>query len=92
MVAALTPELEQFIATEIAIGHFSSREQVIAAAISDFRDRQHRLELLRNELALDDDANSEEGDILETDEDFDAFAEDVIARGRERLAREHQPL
>lgn len=87
MVAALTPDLEAFIQSEVSTGHFASREDLIAAAIRGMRDRQCQLELLRQELALDDPGEGESV-ILETPEDFRAYAEDVITRGKERLANE----
>lgn len=88
MVATLTPDLEEFIQSEVSTGHFASREDLIAAAIRGMRDRQSQLELLRQELALEDDPADGESLILETPEDFRAYAEDVIARGKERLANE----
>ncbi len=88
MVATLTPDLEEFVQSEVSTGHFASREALIAAAISELRDRHSQLERLRQELALDDDSADGEGIILETAEDFRAYAEDVIARGKERLANE----
>ena len=88
MIATLTPDLEEFIQSEISTGHFASREALIAAAISELRHRQSQLERLRQELALDDDSADGESVILETAEDFRAFAEDVITRGKERLVKE----
>ena len=88
MVATLTPDLEEFIQSEVSTGHFASREALIAAAISELRDRHSQLERLRQELALDDDSSDGESLILETAADFRAYAEDVIARGKERLANE----
>ncbi len=88
MVATLTPDLEEFIQSEVSTGHFASREALIAAAISELRDRHSQLERLRQELALDDDSPDGESLILETAADFRAYAEDVIARGKERLANE----
>ncbi len=90
MVATLTPDLEEFIQSEISTGHFASREALIAAAISELRDRHSQLERLRQELALDDDSADGESLILETAEDFRAYAEDVISRGKERLANERE--
>ena len=88
MVAAISTELEEFVQSELANGHFATREALIAAAISGMRDRQSQLEQLRHELALDDDPAVGESVILETPEDFRAYAEDVITRGKERLAKE----
>ena len=87
MVATLTPDLEEFIQSEVSVGHVASREELIAAALRGMRDRQSQLESLRKELALDDPGEGE-NIILETPEDFRAYAEDVIARGKERLANE----
>ncbi|MFM9965371.1 MAG: type II toxin-antitoxin system ParD family antitoxin [Planctomycetaceae bacterium] len=88
MVAAISTELEEFVQSELANGHFASRDEVVAAALRQMRDRQAAWEQdVRNALAEGDDFPGE-AIVLETREDFRAYAESVNQRGRERLAKE----
>ena len=88
MVATISTELEEYVQSELANGHFASREEVIAAALIQMRDRQAAWEQhIRDALAEGDDFPGE-AIVLETPEDFRAYAEDVISRGKERLAKE----
>lgn len=40
MVATISTELEEFVQSELANGHFATREELIIAALMQFRDRK----------------------------------------------------
>jgi putative addiction module CopG family antidote len=88
MVATISTELEEFVQSELANGHFASREEVIAAALKQMRDRQAAREQRVRDALIEGDATPGEDLVLETPEDFRAYAESVKTRGRERLAKE----
>lgn len=88
MVAAISTELEEFVQSELANGHFATREEVIAAALIQMRDRQAVLERKVREAIAEGDATPGEDIILTTPEDFRAYADSIKTRGRERLAKE----
>lgn len=94
MVAAISAELEEFLQSELAKGHFATREEVIAAALIQMRDQQEQRtshesweEGVRQALKEADEYPGEPI-VLETPEDFRAFADSIKKRGRERLANE----
>ena len=88
MVATLTPELESFIESAVVAGQFASREEVIAKAVSEFRERQKELEWLRGEIARsDDDITAGRVRRFETIDELRAFGEEINARGMARLER-----
>lgn len=88
MVATVSTELEEYVQSELANGRFASREEVIAAALRQMRDRQAALDQRVRDALVEGDDFPGEAIILETPEDFRAYAESIITRGRERLAKE----
>lgn len=88
MVAAITTELEEFVQSELANGHFASREELIVAALQQMRDRKAASEQWVRDAIEEGDVTPGENIVLETPEDFRAYAESVKTRGRERLAKE----
>ncbi len=88
MVSAITTELEEFVQSELANGHFGSREEVIAAALIQMRDRQAAWERYVRDAISECDATPGDDIVLETPEDFRAYGESIKRRGRERLAKE----
>lgn len=87
MVAAISQELEAFVQSEVANGHFATREEVIAAALIQMRDQRAAFEQRVREALDEADATPGEDIVLETPEDFRAYAESIKSRGRERLAQ-----
>ncbi len=91
MILTLPPDLEEFVQQEVSAGEFSSREEAIAAGVRLLRERHQSREQSENEVrrAIAE-AKDYPGDniVLETPEDFRAFAESIKTRGRERLARQ----
>lgn len=87
MVAAISQELEEFVQSEVANGHFATREEVIAAALTQMRDQRAAFEQSVREALAEADATPGEDIVLETPEDFRAYAESIKSRGRERLAQ-----
>ena len=88
MVAAISTELEEFVQSELANGHFATREELVAAALMQMRDRQAAFEQRVREAIAECDATPGEDIVLKSPEDFEAFAESIKARGRERLAKQ----
>ena len=88
MVAAITTELEEFVQSELANGHFASREELIVAALQQMHDRKAASEQWVRDAIEEGDVTPGENIVLETPEDFRAYAESVKTRGRERLAKE----
>jgi Arc/MetJ-type ribon-helix-helix transcriptional regulator len=77
MVATISTELEDFVQSEIANGYFASREELINAAMMQFRDRKSIWEQrVRDALAEGDDFPGE-AVVLETPADFRAIAESI---------------
>ena len=74
--------------SELANGHFASREELIIAALQQMRDRKAAWELRVRKLITECDATPGEDIVLETPEDFRAYGESIKTRGRERLAKE----
>lgn len=87
MVAAISTELEDFVQSELANGHFATREELINAALRQMRDRKAAWEHRVAELIAECDATPGEDTVIHNEEELDAFFDDVMARGRERLAK-----
>ena len=92
MVATLSPELEQFVQSEVETGHFASREAVIEAAVRDLQQRRvetAEIKELRRLLA-EADEDFEKGNFVRfrNAKELRAHAEEVKARGRARLHAE----
>ncbi len=92
MVAAISQELEEFVRSEVANGHFATREEVIATALKQMRDRQAAFDQRVRDAIAEADATPGEDIVLETHEDFLTYAESIKTRGLERLAQKrNQP-
>lgn len=87
MVTAISTELEEFVQSELANGHFATREELIMAALRQMRDRKADWEQRVEKLIAECDATPGEDIVLHNEEELDAFFEDIMARGRERLAK-----
>ncbi len=87
MVATISTELEEFVQSELANGRFATREELIIAALMHFRDRKTAWEQRVGQLIAECDATPGEDTVIHNEEELDAFFDDVMARGRERLAK-----
>lgn len=87
MVAAISTELEEFVQSELANGHFASREELIVAALQQMRDRKAAREERVRELIAECDATPGKDIVLHNEEEIKAYFEDIKASGRERLAK-----
>ncbi len=88
MPTMLPPDLEQFLNAEVASGKYvSADEALLVAGVRLLRDREQQREELRRELDIGL-AALERGDVvtLEGQSELNAFFDDVVARGHERLA------
>ena len=76
---------DRFIAGQVENGRFANSSEVVRAALRLLEDRETKLAKLR---AMIDEADADvaAGRVTMID-DIDAWAEDVIRRGRERSAR-----
>ena len=94
MFSTLPPDLEEFVESEVSAGEFASREDAIVAGVRLLQERRQSHEpsdeWTRRKLQ---EANEFPGEniVLETPEDFRAFAESIKVRGRERLAQQRGP-
>ena len=83
LTVELTPELDQFIATEVAAGHYEDAGAVVLAALASFERAEHddeaRLIALRAAIDEGDASGLVEGDI-----------DEVFTRLRDRLGWEEQ--
>jgi len=97
MEVALTKDLEELIAEQVASGRYPSPGEVVRDALRLFQEqlllRERKLEALRRDvqIGLQD---LEDGEYDEYDaEDIQSLAAEVNARGRERLrALEKEPV
>ena len=92
MVASLSPELEQFVQSEVETGHFASREAVIEAALWDMQQRRAETPEIKElrRLLAEADEDFEKGNFIrfQNEDELRAHAEEVKARGRARLDAE----
>lgn len=85
MIDALPPDLEQFIADELASREYPSRSDLIVDAVRRLRDRKARLEKLRAELQVGrDQLDGGEGIVLKDENDLERFFDDIRQRGEAR--------
>ena len=95
MVASLSPELERFVQSELASGHFASREAVIESALWDMQQRRGEtpeLQELRRLLAeSDEDVLAGRVRYFNSDAELRTLEEEINARGRARLEAERKP-
>ena len=87
MVATISTELEEFVQSELANGNFATREDLINAALIQFRDRKTAWEQRVGQLIAECDATPGEDTVIHNEAELDAFFDDVMARGRERMAK-----
>jgi antitoxin ParD1/3/4 len=88
MNPSLPPDLSSFVEQQVASGAFRTADEVVVAGLRLMQDRERKLAELRAMIqeGMDD---FERGDYIEltTPEEYKAFAEDICARGMERLAQ-----
>lgn len=87
MPTMLPPDLEQFLQAEVASGKYSSPDEALVAGVRLLRDRERQRDELRRELDVGL-AALERGDVvtIEGEGELNAFFDDIVARGHERLA------
>jgi antitoxin ParD1/3/4 len=92
MNVSLTPELEKLVNDKVKSGRYNSASEVVREGLRLLQDhdelRRIRRDELRREIMLGvEQIRNGEYITLRTDEDFQKFAEDIVRRGRERLAQ-----
>jgi antitoxin ParD1/3/4 len=90
MEVALSPDLEELIAEQVASGQYPSPGEVVRDALRLLQEqivlREHNVEALRRDVRAGVEA-LEQGDYEEYDAgDIRSLAADIKTRGRERLA------
>jgi antitoxin ParD1/3/4 len=85
---SLPPDLVQFVADQLAQGKYESTTDVVCDAVRLLRERDERLTALRADIEAGI-AQVDSGDYieLETDDDVDAFFNDVVARAAMRQSQ-----
>ena len=87
MVAAIPPNLEAFIQSEVASGKHASADEAVSEAVRLLRERERHLARLRTEIEVGMTAFTRgEFTAMETDANRQALIDDIQRRGRERLA------
>ena len=79
MPMSLPQDLQQFVQQELACGRYRSEEDVVCEALRLLRERERRLQALREDV----DAGLKQ---LDRGEGQPLDAESIKARGRQRLA------
>lgn len=87
MTLSIPPELEEFVEREISSGKFRSREEVLAEGLRLLKEREQKLDRLREEIQVGlDQLERGEGTVIEDEESHQSFFNDLERRGLERLA------
>lgn len=91
MNVSLTPELEKLVSDKVKSGRYNSASEVVRESLRLLQDHDElnriRRDELRREIMLGvEQIRNGQSITLRTDEDFKSFAEDIIRRGKERLA------
>ena len=92
MSIAFPDDMEQFVQNAVASGKFRSREELVSAALTMFRNREEKLDRLREDIQIGID-QLERGEFTEisSSEEDSAFRESIKSRGRERMSRDADP-
>jgi antitoxin ParD1/3/4 len=87
----LPPDLEQFVFDQLAKGKYQSATDVVCDAVRLLREREERLESLRAEIDQGI-SQLDAGEFIELDSDdeLQAFFNDIETRGKQRLASEQR--
>jgi len=86
MKIALTQDLEEFVNEIVKSGDYASPEAVIRAALLLLKAREERIEDLREEIQKGiDDIEQGRFITLDSDEEVDAFFEEIISRRTHKL-------
>jgi antitoxin ParD1/3/4 len=88
VIGSLPPEYEQFVQAEVASGRFDSPGDVVCEALKQYQERQKRIAAVKEEIQIGLD-ELRKGEYLEirSEAELDAYFDDIVARGRERLAK-----
>ena len=80
MSTALPSDLQQFVAQELAAGHYASEEELVASAVRRLRDDEERVRQFKAELQGRIDAlDRGEGIELNSDEEMEQFLDQIDA-------------
>jgi len=83
---SVSTEFESFINDEVSSGRFRSREEVVAEALRQFREREEKLEKLRSDIQNGiDQLESGESTLISTEDEHVRFFEGIKQLGREQL-------
>jgi antitoxin ParD1/3/4 len=86
MTVTLTDELEELINEKIKSGVYKSADEVVMASLRLLKAQEEGVEALRRELMLGfDDIQQGRFTTRATDSELDAFADEIIKQGQERL-------
>ena len=82
----VSEHLDHFIAKQVETGRFANSSEVVRAGLRLLEDRETRLAELRTQI---DEADQQiaEGKGIKID-DVDAWADDVVQRGKKRFAQQ----
>lgn len=91
MNVSLTPELESLVNKKVKTGLYNSASEVVREALRLLEEQDLIREIRRKELRKEilkgiEDLRAGNFITLETDEDYDTFAKQVMERGRQKLA------
>lgn len=87
MATTIPPELEAFVEREVASGKFRSRDEAISEGLRLLKEREEKLDLLRNDIQAGLD-QLDHGQAISINDaaEHRKFFDDIQRRGLERLA------
>lgn len=86
MTITLTDELEELINEKIRSGEYKSADEVIMASLRLLKAQEKGMEVLRREIVRGvDDIQQGHFTSYGTDAELEAFSDEIIRRGQERL-------
>lgn len=89
MSTALPSDLQQFVAQELAAGHYASEEELVASAVRRLRDNEERIREIKDEIQRRiDSLDRGEGVELNSDEEMEQYLDDIWAEAYAKVDAE----
>ncbi len=95
MNVSLTPELEKYVNEKVRSGRYNSASEVMRESLRLLQDHEELQRIRRDELRREillgmEQIRNGQSITLRSEEDFLKFADDIKARGRQRLEEKPQ--
>lgn len=87
MTAVIPAEFQPFVSDAVASGKYRSQEELLSAALQLLKDRERKLDALRDDLQIRlDELDHGKAILLDDGAAQQAFFDEIKQRGRQRLA------